>query len=214
MGRLNFSRPAALLLLALTQEAFAASSVDLTVTGLIVPSACTPTLSQGGVVDYGRLAAKDLKVDTMTTLPRVNLQLGVNCAGPTLFALRGRDNRAGTAYDDDRENTFGLGLINGDQRLGNYFLIIDTPVSPGVALYPLMSLNNGESWWQFPDGTWLSPNQMSAFGNSEAGLPAPVALQTVTSALNVYTYIAPTSGLTLTEEVALDGSATVELFYL
>ncbi|ONH55212.1 Protein of unknown function [Pseudomonas cedrina] len=213
MGRFNLRGHACGLLLLLAPHAFAASSVDLTVTGLIVPSACTPTLSQGGVVDYGRLAAKDLNADSSTWMPTVTLRLSVNCSGPTLFALRGRDNREGTAHNDDDEK-YGLGLINGNQRLGSYLLTVHAPVSAGLTLYTLMSLDDGQSWWQFPDGTWLSPAQMTAFGNAESGRPAPVALQTVTSELRVDTAIAPASGLTLTEEVALDGSATVDLFYL
>lgn len=38
------------MLLTGSASAFAASSVDLAVTGLITPSACTPTLANGGVV--------------------------------------------------------------------------------------------------------------------------------------------------------------------
>ncbi|MDQ0650573.1 DUF1120 domain-containing protein [Pseudomonas cedrina] len=214
MGRFNLRGHACGLLLLLAPHALAASSVDLTVTGLIVPSACTPTLSQGGVVDYGRLAAKDLNADSSTWLAPVTLQLSVNCNGPTLFALRGRDNRAGTAHLDNYEHGYGLGLINGDQRLGTYLLSVRKPVSAGVTLHPLMSLDAGQSWWQLPEGTWLSALQMTAFGNDESGQAAPVALQNVTSELSVDTAIAPTSSLTLTEEVALDGSATAELFYL
>ncbi len=36
------------MLLTASASTFAASSVDLTVTGIITPSACEPTLSQGG----------------------------------------------------------------------------------------------------------------------------------------------------------------------
>lgn len=214
MGRLNPRRHAWGLLFWLAPAAFAASSVDLTVTGLIVPSACTPTLSQGGVVDYGRLAAKDLNADSSTWMPPVTLQLGVTCNGPTLFALRGRDNRAGTQHLPNYAHGYGLGLVNGDQRLGTYLLSVYQPASAGVSLYPLMSLNDGQSWWLLPEGTWISALQLTAFGNAESGQAAPVPLQYVTSVLQIDTAIAPTSSLTLTEEVALDGSATAELFYL
>ena len=49
------------LLIACAPMAFAASSADLSVTGLITPSACTPSLSDGGIVDHGKLTVKDLK---------------------------------------------------------------------------------------------------------------------------------------------------------
>lgn len=54
------------LLLASTAPAFAASSVDLTVKGLITPSACTPNLP--GTVDFGKISAKDLNQDSQTQL--------------------------------------------------------------------------------------------------------------------------------------------------
>ncbi|MFE4459165.1 DUF1120 domain-containing protein [Nocardia tengchongensis] len=51
-----------------------ASSVDLTVTGIITPSACTPTLTNGGIVDYGKTSAR-------------YSQLTVTCDAATLMAL-------------------------------------------------------------------------------------------------------------------------------
>ncbi|PNA52870.1 hypothetical protein C1Y14_34105, partial [Pseudomonas sp. MPR-R5B] len=51
---------ATLVMLATSGAAVAASSVDLTVTGLITPTACTPSLSANGVVDHGKISAKDL----------------------------------------------------------------------------------------------------------------------------------------------------------
>ena len=57
----TFSRLAlATLLCSATGNALAASSTDLTVKGLITPSACTPALSNAGAVDFGKLSAKDL----------------------------------------------------------------------------------------------------------------------------------------------------------
>ena len=58
--------------------AFAASTVDLTVKGLIVPSACMPSLS-ANTVDVGRISVKDLNQDTRTQLTPATLQLGIDC---------------------------------------------------------------------------------------------------------------------------------------
>ena len=71
----------------------AASSVDLTVKGLITPSACTPTLSNGGAVDYGKISAKDLKVDQQTFLDSQTVQFTVTCDAATLMAMEAKDNR-------------------------------------------------------------------------------------------------------------------------
>lgn len=105
------------LLLAGAGNAVAASSIDLAVKGTITPSACTPTLANGGVVDYGKISAKDLKVDSHTRLPSQKLQMTVDCEAATLFALAAKDNREGTESSLDYYN-FGLGLINGSEKLG------------------------------------------------------------------------------------------------
>lgn len=48
------------LLLAMAFNAIGASRVDLAVHGSITPSACTPSLSAGGVIDCWKIAAKRL----------------------------------------------------------------------------------------------------------------------------------------------------------
>lgn len=201
------------LLLALAPETYAASSVDLSIRGLITPSACTPSLSSGGVVEFGKMSAKSLNVDSTTPLPDVTLQLHVACAAPTLFALSGKDNRPGTAFRDDGYG-YGLGLTPAGEKLGTYLMMLANPVAEGLTLTPLMSMDGGDFWWDFHGPTWLVWHQLAAFGNSDSGAAAPVALQNVTADVEMSTRIAPASGLTLTDEVPLDGSATAELFYL
>ena len=201
------------LLIAHCTVVLAASSVDVSVRGAITPSACTPGLSQEGLIDFGKIPAKDLSPDSSTSLPTVILKLTVNCDAPALFALRGNDNRAGSAHRDDGYG-YGLGLINGDEKLGTYLLTLRDPVSSTAQVSPLTSLNGGESWWNFPYGVFLVWHQLAAFGNNDSGVAAPVALLDVTSDLHVETSIAPTRGLTLDQQVPLDGSATVDMFYL
>nr|WP_314567665.1 DUF1120 domain-containing protein [uncultured Pseudomonas sp.] len=203
----------AFLVMASAPYGLAASSVDLSVKGLITPSTCTPTLSQGGLVDYGKLSASSLSADVSTWLAKVTLQLRVDCEADTLFALRGIDNRAGTAHTDDGYG-YGLGLINGNQKLGTYLLTVNNSVSQGRVLRHLTSGNGGESWVDLVLAAFLSSHQLLAYRTGESGVPTPTALSNVTSDLNIRASIAPASGLTLTEEVALDGSASIEVLYL
>ena len=58
-----------LLSLACAPSVLAASTVDLSVHGLIVPAACMPQLSSGGLIDYGKVAQQDLNLETATRLP-------------------------------------------------------------------------------------------------------------------------------------------------
>jgi type 1 fimbria pilin len=195
------------LLLGAATSAFAASSTDLTVTGTITPAACTPSLAGGGVVDFGTIAAKDLKPDASTRLEPKTLQLTVNCDAETLFAIKPVDNRAESSTNPVR---YGLGFINGDEKLGEYVLNFSNVIAdtPSVVLE---SSDGGVSW---TDGSnAIYPGYLVAFGD-DTGIRVPHPLQDVSVDMRITPFIAPTQNLTLTDEVQIDGSATLQIVYL
>jgi len=199
----------AALLLTGASSAFAASSTDLTVTGIITPAACTPTLASGGIVNYGKIPVKDLYSNKHTNLPLQSIQLTVNCDASTPFALIPIDNKKDTASVETQYN-FGLGLTPANEKLGVYNLSFRNPVAdtPVTAIY---THDEGETWSVAP--VW-SRNAWAAFGSQTGGTWAPDSLQNVTVNIDVNTHIAPTNGLTLTDDVTLDGSATLQIEYL
>jgi len=199
---------AAAVLLIGTTSAFAASSTDLSVVGTIMPSACAPSLSNGGVVDYGKISAKDLNQSTNTPLGEKTLQLTVTCDAITPFALSLTDNRPDTATDTDPE-TFGLGLTDSSEKLGRYEMFFRNPVAD-TSLRALYSANQGGTWNFFGANESAQKTDWIAFGENRAPLP----LQTVTVDLAISTEIAPSGSLTLTSEVKMDGSATLQMEYL
>jgi len=201
------------LLLTVASSAFAASSTDLTVTGLITPVSCTPSLANGGIVDYGKISAKDLYQNRHTRLEDKSIQLTVSCNAASQFAIRTLDNREDTSSLPGGTQDFGLGLINGDEKLGNYSLEFKNPVAD-VALKTLWSSDEGHTWKIFPEGELLVRSFWYAFGNTNGGVSAPAFLQQVTVDMAVYTQIAPANTLNLTNEVRLDGSATLQIEYL
>ncbi|OYU07850.1 MAG: hypothetical protein CFE47_08990 [Pseudomonas sp. PGPPP1] len=198
----------ATLLLAGSASAFAASSVDLTVKGLITPSACEPTLSNGGSVDYGKISAKDLNAATPTFLDAQSVQLTVTCDAATLMALESKDNREGSDYNNDLME-FGLGLINGTEKLGAMTLRVRSPVADGIAARTIGSDDGGSTWFV---ERYLMRNILLSVADATTVTPMPVQL--LTSELDIQPVIAPTSQLTLNNEVAIDGSVTVTVRYL
>lgn len=201
------------LLLAMTSSVFAASSVDLTVKGLITPSACTPILAQGGVADYGKIAARDLQENQATPLPATTLPFNLNCEAATLFALNGVDNRAGSASSPG-DYSYGLGLINETERVGDFVMIITSYLADNLPVSKLASRDNGATWSEnSEDAIWMR-GRLAAFGNNASGTWAPIAIRTLTSNLVVHPTIAASSSLTLTQEQPIDGSATLEVLYL
>lgn len=201
---------ASALLITGTAPAFAASTVDLTVKGIITPNACTPSLSSGGVIDHGKMSAKDLYPDRIYPLPKVTLQMTVTCDAPVIFALKATDNRIGSGSGSG----FGLGFINGTQKLGSYTLTLGTTGSPpqadGETVQAIGSFDNGvtwERWDSFETGTYLSVATL-------ADPSTPRATEQLITPVAYSGYINRTDGLDLSNEVNIDGSATIEVLYL
>jgi type 1 fimbria pilin len=186
---------------------YAASTVDLTVKGLIVPSACTPVLSSGGVIDHGKISAKDLNISNPTLIGTHTLTLVVSCDSAISFALHSVDNRVGSSISS---SYYGLGLINGNQKLGWFGLILDNPVADGVAVQPIASFNGQDNWYR--EKFWDPGLYMSVASMADDSQPVPV--KDLSLELVVETSIARTDSLDLSNEVTLDGSATLEVKYL
>ncbi|MGY2412022.1 DUF1120 domain-containing protein [Pseudomonas pergaminensis] len=193
--------------LACVLQAQAASTVDLSVSGVITPSACTPSLSNGGVYDLGKIAAKELNSDQPTRLPTSSLQLAITCEAVTLLALKPRDNRLGSSYST-YPDTFGLGLAANNAKLGYLQLTLDTVVGDGVDMKPIGS-TNPSSW---TPSRILSPRFLTAFSLNEEHIPAP--LQQLNANLQIAPILAPANTLPLTEEVPFEASVTLSIKYL
>ncbi len=185
--------------------ALAASFTDLTVTGLITPVACTPTFSDGGVIDLGKISSSDLKQTSNTQVGSHPIQLVVNCDAATKFALNPIDNQDGTSIGD----WFGLGLTPANEQLGFFFPKVVQVKDGATALDAIKSNDGGATWVKATDaeaGYLLSV--------AAAGGTAPIDAKDVTFDFEVDTYIARADSLTLDNEVTIDGSATFEVKYL
>lgn len=199
------------LLLTGASSVFAASSTDLTVKGSITPGACTPSLADSGTVNYGTIPAKDLNETSRTKLVDKSIQLTVKCDEAVQFAISAADNRPGTA-EEDSPLSFGLGLINGNQKLGSYYLSFRNPTTDH-SVDVIHSSNEGASWHSFFDIDYMERNDWIAFDDPTVGGRTPAFLQNLTVDIRLLTQIAPANTLTLTSEVQLDGSATLQIVY-
>ena len=202
-----FAALSAAALLGSASFAVAASSTDLTVTGLITPQACVPGLSSGGIIDVGKKLAKDLHPTNHTRLGIYPIQLTVACDGPMTLVVTGVDNRPGTGSSG---TWYGLGLTNAGERLGTVNVKAKTAVADGETVRLIESVNDGATWRA---ANWLYPSyQLSV--SSPTDLTTPIAVKDLAAELDIYVNIAPANGLTLTDDVQIDGHATFELTYI
>ncbi|TFY92627.1 DUF1120 domain-containing protein [Pseudomonas kairouanensis] len=206
----TFSRRLVTLCLCLTATpAFCASTVDVTLTGRITPSACTPTLSPSGIVDHGRVPARTLNQYEFTQLPSKNLALNVSCNEPVLFVLVGVDNRAESSVGPGFYYGLGTNIHAPRERLGSVSLAIREASGDNQGVLVLASSNKGETW--FPESN-AYPNNFMGFARPGTLVPEPHRL--ISATLQINTSINAAAYLTLDQEVPLDGSIVLDLRYL
>ncbi|EFQ65450.1 protein of unknown function DUF1120 [Pseudomonas fluorescens WH6] len=203
--------------LAASASAQAASTVELTVGGLITPMACTPVLSGGGLIDFGKISRQNLNQSTGTRLPLKSLTLTVSCNAPGRYALRMRDNRDGTAHVNS-EIYYGLGLDSAGNKIGVYSVKFDPRKTVADALpviYGTESTTGGLAW-RTSNSNPIDIGSRSLLGFTEvAGSNAgPSAIQNLTSPLTLEAVINARQNLDLSVETPMDGSATLEVVYL
>jgi len=216
-------------------SAMAASSIDIQVTGKIVPSSCTPTFtSGGGIADYGTMKVASLNSTKATALADVKIiPISITCEDATRIGVTINDAHADSAptadvpvpfvdldFETSARNTAGLGMYNG-KKIGAYSLGIQSDAGKvtndaGDTLYPIYSIDNGASWGVKSGNHYLQiatdKSEIYSFSNVIAG--QPVAQTKVNFNVGVAAQINPTNDLNVTDEATLDGLTNVELVYL
>lgn len=200
----------AAVLLTGASSAFAASSTELTVTGVITPTACTPLLSKNGTVDFGKTSAKDLNQTRVTHLGTEKLQVDVGCDAATTFALTLLDNRSGSALNAYQ---YGLGKTSADEKLGGFTVTFFDAITDSGPKRVIASFDEGQTW-RSNHALPVDPGSWAAVGDTSTGSWFPISTKTLAMNVEVDAYIARADSLTLTDDVTLDGSATLQIKYM
>ncbi|MGJ7513323.1 DUF1120 domain-containing protein [Pseudomonas baetica] len=200
---------ALLCLLSVRPAALAASNVELNVVGQITPNACDVLLSDGGLVDHGKVPARTLNQYELSPLPGRQLDLSVACDEPLLFVLVGVDSRADSSLGPGFYYGLGWNVHAPDERLGTISLAFRNAVADGEPALVLASSNQGLTW--FPENNAYPNNYM---GFAKPGTLVPEPHQLLVAALHINTSINAASFLTLNQEVPLDGAIVLDLKYL
>lgn len=194
-----------------------AGSADVKVTGLIKPGACMPTLSGGGLYDFGTIGTRQLSRERNSRFNSDYQALTVVCDTPTRFGIRAYDSRAASAATDNF--LFGLGM-SGHKPIGNYRLALQgasIEVDGSKSVSRLFS-NDGGANWRREDGlvhTLISnsrTNSLHSFAPAGSSLPMPI--QRLSADLRVELFISPLSDLDVADGIQLDGASTLEVHYL
>ncbi|MDR0805543.1 MAG: DUF1120 domain-containing protein [Enterobacteriaceae bacterium] len=233
----------ALAVLAASSSAAFAESVDVIVTGTITPSACTPAISGGGVIDYGAIAPSTLNPTNYTVLAEKTLAFSIVCDAPAKVAIQTRSSRPGSIAGGiaglgsgigveqlpsgvvlfGYTSIYGVGLgfdVDGTTKIGGYGMRIkpNSVLVDDVAATQLFSNNfysSTSSWTVATSGTLFNTGvHPRVITWADTGTTVPKAFTTMTGTLGVQAYINYISELDLTHPIVLDGLSTIELVYL
>lgn len=219
-------------------SAMAASSIDIRVTGKIVPASCTPTFTTGGgIADFGTIKVSSLNSTTSTALPDVkSIPITITCEEATRIGVTFNDAHADSAptatlpinYSDtdfatEVQYTSGLGMYNG-KKIGAYSMGIKDDVGTvtndkGENLYTIFTTDaSGRTGWGYRAGSHYlrivtDKSETYSFTNVSGGT-SPVAQKQVNFTVGIMAQINPTNDLHVTDEATLDGLTNVELVYL
>ncbi|EOL8958297.1 DUF1120 domain-containing protein [Cronobacter dublinensis] len=216
-------------LMAMVSAAHATDSTDLKVTGKLINGSCTPSLENGGVVDFGNIPLGNLNATQTNQLGTKTTHLSIQCTNAMQVAWIITDNHNDSVASVDISDAlgtvaeatqkFGLGKTLDNINLGAWFVRVS-----GVHQYDGidgdMLYNDGIKNYIF-GSVWATAPSSVPFNDGsrgytlgEKGKKEPVAATLFSYTLNISAAIQGTDTLAISDKTNLDGSATISLFYL
>lgn len=199
----------------------AANSADLSVQGVIRPVACTASLSHAGVVDYGTIPATSLLAGTYTPLGKKSIPFAITCEAAIKIALKASDNRSDTIVSGIVDLVsdawlYGLGTVSG-QKVGSYLMYFpqEEATTENGPVNQIVSTDGNQTW--FPTGSGVGTGMLGndrAFSWAAPQGVVPMPFKTIRGNVHVYAFLNKPEELPLTQNVPLNGSATLEIIYL
>ncbi|MEB0043838.1 MULTISPECIES: DUF1120 domain-containing protein [unclassified Pseudomonas] len=196
-----------------------AASVDLTVTGTIIPTSCIPAFANGSTVDLGKISSASLSATTQNNLPQRDITLQIACNADAAIAFAVTDNRGATkvtglTFNGQVSNTlyYGLGSTQG-VGIGGFGLLTGKPLADGKEQIFLVR-SPANPVWRIPT-SGLVTNAPISYSWGPSAVAGPIAASLHTFPMSVAAVIRPTSELPpISGEVKLDGSVTFDVIYL
>ncbi|CQJ67417.1 MULTISPECIES: DUF1120 domain-containing protein [Yersinia] len=222
--------PVALVLLTASGATQAADTATLTITGTVAPSACVPSFSNGGVVDFGTITSASLNPTGPSVLEPRRITFSVNCEGPVKVAFNAQDNRVGTAVgytpfspspNDGSEVGLapqymaGLGTDSSNNNIGSVRLtsVASSGVANGATADILGTVDGGAGFSLITNGILtVDGSRWHTWGT--VGSAKPVAITTASVEQDVAVSLNKKVNLDLTNAIHLDGNVTYTLVYL
>jgi type 1 fimbria pilin len=222
MKKLNLSNVTAIAaLLIASGTAVAGPSATLQVKGTITPAACTPTLSNAGIVDFGVTSVGEFTADSDFRLTSKAVNLTVTCTAPTKLKFALTDNRDGTVPDLDvypshvtalSDSALGLGETTDSKKIGAYGMAIsesDVTIDGSTNIGAGLCSDLNGNWNKLGTGAFIFKNEDLAFCTID-GVTMAYEEASIDFMVNV---VLSKEMKSISEIQNLDGNATLNFEY-
>ncbi|WP_079214831.1 DUF1120 domain-containing protein [Herbaspirillum robiniae] len=206
-----------------SSAAVAGPTTELKVTGVIKPVACTPTIGAGSaVVDYGTITAGSLENGKNKVLDTREVPFSISCEAPVKMAVTATDNRAASKVTGlgslvsataSENSMFGLGSAS-SKNIGAFHFTMKQGsfTGDGASVDTIGSTNSSTPSWSKSSTGGMSTDRMLSW--APAGTTAPGSYKVLSGTIGVTAVLNKPENLNLTQDISLDGSATIEVKYL
>ncbi|WP_312816241.1 DUF1120 domain-containing protein [Atlantibacter subterraneus] len=224
-----------LLFIAFMATISTANSVDLKVSGKLVDGSCIPTLTNGGVVDFGLIPLGNLSKTLSNRLGQRGATLTITCDTAMSIAWTITDNKSSTRGNDvmvadafadgsnctTSKSQFGIGATEQNVNQGAYCVGMDVSnITLDGVKSTVISLDewNTRAIWQDASSAGALLNGLSGYRRditiAASGQLTPGAGKVFVYPLIVTAAVLGTNTLAITDTSNLDGLATITMVYL
>lgn len=190
----------------------AAESAELKVTGVIKPAACRVNFpGTNGSVTY-TIKTDSLKPNDYNPQPDKSVSMVLECGSETRVGFGILDNKATSRitglFGPALGQNFGLGM-QGTNKIGGYKLEMTENLADTTRAFALVGEDKNGPWTR---DALVKRDKIHSLTTGESTNPTP--LKKFSTTFKVSTTLNKGSELNLNDEIALDGSSTIQIEYL
>ncbi len=203
-------------------SALAQETAELRVTGKILPKACVPSFTGGGVVDYGNIGAGTLSDTDFTVLYEEAIGFTLDCGTvATTAGVQFVDNKLSAGYPVGIPAALGINETaiyafarSDGEQVGAYGLMSDDTLSAdGDPVVHIGKHGDAGTWGGNPSRRFGRADQNRFHAFAAPGSVVPKAFNVLTGNIVVKAALNNKTALNVGSRVVIDGSATMRVAY-
>lgn len=213
----------------LSTATHADSTAVLKLKGVLTNDACTPTLSDGGIVDFGTNYVSALSATADNQLGHKDITLTIACTAATKVAWTINDNNADSVKKLTIEDAtftgneawsstveFGVGKTAGNVNIGAYSVAMNRNITVDGGAKQVGLSSDGVAWAPADSDAQLLTHSSGLFMFSAMNIENNdlVPFTNAVFPLRVALAVQKTDALAITDDTPITGQATITLRYL